>query len=88
MAWTIEIAQSAERALARLDPTNADRIRHYLRERVAGSDNPRGLGKALVGELGGLWRYRVGNYRILCQIKDAEVVVLVVKIDHRRKIYR
>ncbi len=76
MAWKIEITREAEKELARIDRQEAKRIISYLRNRAA--LNPRQWGKALQGDLSGLWRYRVGNYRVLCEIRDAEVTVLVI----------
>jgi len=58
----------------------------FLDERIQGSEDPRQFGKALRGDLGEFWRYRVGDFRILCQINDGELVVLVVKVEHRREI--
>ena len=60
----------------------------YLDERVAGEGDPRCFGKGLKADLAGLWRYRVGDYRILCQIQDGEMLVLVVAVGHRRDVYR
>lgn len=88
MAWRIELTAAAEKALAKLDRQTAKRITGFLRERVAGSDDPRQSGKALSGPLAGLWRYRVGDYRIICEVKDGQLVVLVVTIGHRSDIYR
>ena len=76
MAWKIEITREAEKELARIDRQEAKRIISSLRNRAA--LNPRQWGKALQGDLSGLWRYRVGNYRVLCEIRDAEVTVLVI----------
>jgi mRNA interferase RelE/StbE len=59
----------------------------YLDERIAGPADPRRFGKGLKADLSGLWRYRVGDYRILCQIKDDELLVLVVAVGHRKDIY-
>ena len=59
----------------------------YLDERISGDGDPRSFGKGLKADLAGLWRYRVGDYRILCQIRDAELLVLVVAAGHRRDIY-
>jgi mRNA interferase RelE/StbE len=59
----------------------------YLDERIAGDGDPRRFGKGLKADLAGLWRYRVGDYRNLCQIRDAELLVLVVAAGHRRDIY-
>jgi mRNA interferase RelE/StbE len=59
-----------------------------LRERLAAADNPRNTGKALSGPLGGLWRYRVGDYRLICEIQDGVLCVLVLKIGNRREVYK
>jgi len=88
LAWRIELTAAAEKALAKLDRQTAKRITGFLRERVTGSDDPRQSGKALSGPLAGLWRYRVGDYRIICEVKDGQLVVLVVTIGHRSDIYR
>lgn len=65
----------------------ATRIKKYLDEKLATDLNPRRFGKSLHGELGGFWRYRVGDYRIICDIQDENIIVLVVDIGHRSKIY-
>lgn len=89
MAWTIEYAQSCQKPMQRLDPMVRRRIRAFLSERVALLDSPRQLGGPLEGaRLGGLWRYRVGDYRILVDIQDHIVTVLVVGIGHRGEVYR
>ena len=89
MKWTIEYAVSAQKPMRRLDPNVRRRIRDFLSTRVAGLDDPRQLGDDLQGaRLGGLWRYRVGDYRILVEIKDEIVTVLVVRIGHRGEVYR
>ena len=88
MAWTIEYAESVQKAVSKLDPQTRKRIRSYLEEKIAKLDDIRSQGKALTGPLRGLWRYRVGDYRIICEIIDRRLVVLVVKIDHRSSIYR
>jgi len=68
---------------------DANRIVSFLADRVVQDDNPRQTGAALQGsELGSFWRYRVGDYRIICDIQDHKLVVLVVEIGHRREIYR
>ena len=64
------------------------RVLRYLRERIAGAEDPRRLGHALTGDRKGLWRYRVGNYRIVARIEDDRFVVLVVTVGHRREVYR
>jgi mRNA interferase RelE/StbE len=89
MAWKLELSPSADRGLDDLDRPIARRILKFLYERVAKLENPRSLGQALQGtEFGGLWRYRVGDYRIICEILDKKLVVLVLRIGHRREVYR
>jgi mRNA interferase RelE/StbE len=88
VAWTIEYARSVQKKVARLDPQLRSRIRDFLDLRIASLDDPRSTGHSLTGELSGLWRYRVGDYRIICDIQDQRVVVLVVEIGHRGDVYR
>ena len=89
MAWRIEIDDKAKRDLADLDKTQAKRITAFLRERVAALDDPRSIGEALKGsKLGAFWKYRVGDYRIVCSLQDEILLVLVVRIGNRREIYR
>lgn len=89
MAWKIELDPAVERELDRLDPQTARRILKFLYERVAKQDNPRSIGDALKGSrFGELWKYRVGDYRIICKIEDAAVIILVVRIGNRREVYR
>lgn len=88
MAWRIELSDTAAKQLGKLDKVDAKRITAFLRQRLAGLDNPRSLGKALSGPLGDLWRYRVGDHRIICDIQDNVLCVLVVKIGNRREVYR
>ncbi|MGC2298978.1 MAG: type II toxin-antitoxin system RelE/ParE family toxin [Acidobacteriaceae bacterium] len=89
MAWQIEYDASARKDLTRLDKEVARRITALMRERVARLDDPRSTGQALKGSaLGDLWRYRVGDYRIVCDIQGKKIVVLVLRIGHRREVYR
>ena len=91
MAWKIEVSESSARDLAKLDPQRARRILKFLQDRVAKPEDPRSIGKALQGsELGEFWRYRyrVGDYRLICKIEDDRLIVLVLRIGHRREIYR
>ena len=87
MAWTIELLNTARRDLRRIDATISTRILNFLYERVASLDHPRELAEPLSGNLRGHWRYRVGNYRIVCNIEDAKLIVLVIKIGHLSDIY-
>ena len=86
LAWKIEFARSAEKELSRLDRPVTRRILKYLNERVA--IDPRAVGEPLKGELSEFWRYRIGNYRLYADIQDERVTVLVVKVGHRRDVYR
>ena len=88
MAWRVEIARTAERQIAKLDRKVQITIIHYLREHLEQSADPRQHGKALRGEKKGLWRYRVGDYRIICQIRDESKTVVVLTLGHRKEVYR
>lgn len=88
MAWTIEYADTAKGQMRKLEKQTARRILDFMDKRIAGSDNPRDTGKALTGPLGGLWRYRVGDCRVICDIQDGALRVLVVQVGNRREIYR
>ena len=86
--WRVEFDRGAARDLRKLGLDAERRVLRFLRERVAGSANPRRLGQALTGDRKGLWRYRVGDYRIVAAIEDDRFLVLVVTIGHRREVYR
>jgi len=88
LAWTIELSEVAKKTLRKLDRQSAQRITEFLRSRLGAADNPRRLGKALHASLDTYWSYRVGDYRLLCELKDDVVTILVVKIGHRSDIYR
>jgi mRNA interferase RelE/StbE len=89
LPWTIDFAESAAKQLRKLDAPVARRITAFLRDRVASAVDPRALGAALKGdELGQFWKYRVGDYRVIAQIRDREVRILVVRIGHRHEVYR
>jgi mRNA interferase RelE/StbE len=89
LTWRIEFAESVVKQLRKLDPHVARRLVQFLRERVAPLEDPRSLGGALKGdELGQFWKYRVGDYRIIAQILDREIRIVVVRIGHRRDVYR
>lgn len=87
MAWRIELAGEAVKQFKKLDRADAKRIRDYLRQRVEPLENPRQLGKPLRGQLSELWRYRVGNFRIICELQDSTLVILVLRVGHRREVY-
>ncbi len=87
MAWRIDFTKAADKALRKLDRLTAGRVLGELEE-IANLDDPRSRGKALTGNLAGLWRYRVGDYRVVCDIEDGVLVILVVDVAHRREVYR
>ena len=88
MTWTIEWDDRARRELRRLDRQTQREILRYFNERIASDEDPRRFGKSLRHELQGLWRYRVGDYRMICKIEDNHLVVLVLGVAHRSTVYR
>lgn len=86
--WRVEISRTAEKQIQKLNRTAQESIIRFLRERVQPADNPRQLGKPLQGDKGGLWRYRVGDYRLICDIQDERITVLVLRVGHRKDVYR
>jgi mRNA interferase RelE/StbE len=89
LAWTIDYTESAKKQLRKLDKQAARRILDFMDERIAAQEDPRSAGKALTGPiLGAYWRYRVGDYRIICDIQDSVLCVLVIEIGKRREVYR
>jgi len=88
LAWTVEIGAFAERQLRSLDPPVRRRLLDWLDDRIEGCKDPRHFGEPLKGGKLGLWRYRVGDYRIICDIQDGRLVVLALAIGHRREVYR
>jgi mRNA interferase RelE/StbE len=89
LAWTIEFDEHARRQLKKLDAQTARRLFAFLRDRVSKLDDPRQLGKALQGStFGEFWVYRVGDYRIICDLQDGRLVVLVLALGNRREVYR
>ena len=89
MVWEVELDPAAERELDMLDPQMARRILKFLFERVAKLEDPRSIGQALQGsKFGEFWKYRVGDWRVICKIEDERVTVLVLRNRHRSKVYR
>ena len=83
----VEYAPAASKQFSRLDKPIQSRIKKYMSE-IASLNNPRSRGKALTSNLSGLWRYRVGDYRILCRIRDDKLIMTVIEIGHRSTVYR
>ena len=89
MAWIIKYTESSSKQLKKLDKQTALRVLDYMDERVAVLDDPRSLGKNLKGpKIGEYWRYRVGDIRVICNIVDGQMMVLVIEIGNRREVYK
>ena len=88
MTWTIEYTETAKTQLRKLDKQMARRLVDYMNERIARLEDPRSLGMALTGPMGGLWRYRVGDCRVICDVQDGALRVLVVRVGRRDTVYR
>lgn len=87
MRFDIEFTTKAEKEMSKMDKQTARKILNYLKMRVSSQSDPRNFGKELKGNLAGLWRYRVENHRIICKIEDERMVVLVVRVGHRKDVY-
>jgi len=87
LTWTIEFDEAAAKELRKLDRQMQLEILNYLRQRIATDEDPRRFGKPLSRDLAGLWRYRVRDYRMICNIEDDKLVVLVVRVSHRKDVY-
>ena len=88
MAWTIEYSQTARKFFEKTDPRTRRQIRDFCETRLASLEDPRKLGKALKGQFGAFWGYRSGDMRVICDIQDRKLVILVVAIGNRRDIYK
>jgi mRNA interferase RelE/StbE len=87
MKYQLLFTVKAQRELSKLDTYAQKRIQAYLNNNISESEDPRAHGKALTDNLSGYWRYRIGDYRIVCEIRDNVCEVIAVKIGHRSKIY-
>ncbi len=89
MSWNIIFSKSANKALDKLNPQLSERIIDFLEERILiEKRHPKTFGEPLAGNLIGFWRYRVGDYRIICKIEDDTLIVLVLEINHRKQVYK
>jgi mRNA interferase RelE/StbE len=89
LAWIIKYTETSSKQLKKLDRQTALRVLDYMDERIAVLDDPRSLGKNLKGpKMGEYWRYRVGDVRVICNILDGQMTVLVIEIGNRREVYR
>lgn len=87
MDWRVEFTEIAEKQLSKLDRKAQADIFHYLEKRIATGEDPHRLGDPLRKDLSGLWKYRIGDYRVVCDIQDEKVLVLVLRVGHRSKVY-
>ena len=87
MTWTVEFDEAASKELRKLDRQAQLEILNYFRQRIATDEDPRSFGKPLSRDLAGLWRYQVRDYRMICNIEDDKLIVLVVRVFHRKDVY-
>ena len=85
--WEIEYSEKAARELLKIDRDVARRIKKYLDERIATDEDPRRFGEALTENLSGLWKYRIGDFRVIAEIQEERLIVLVIRVGHRSKVY-
>ena len=88
MTFRVELTDKAKKFLKKLDPTTAMLITRWLRKNLEGCTDPRAHGKGLKGNRSGEWRYRIGDYRVIADIQDDKILILVLEIGHRRDIYQ
>ena len=87
MKYNVEYSKTAMNTIKKMDSSTSNLIRTWIEKNLMNTENPRIKGKVLTGDLKGLWRYRVGDYRILAEIQDTKIVILILDIGHRSKIY-
>lgn len=88
MAWRLEYTKAAVRQLRKMGPVDSKRVRDWMRKHIDGCDDPRAHGRGLTANMSGMWRYRVGDWRVLAHIDDGVVTVEVFTIEHRSEVYR
>lgn len=88
MKWRIETTKVFDKEFKKLDHYTQLIIKGWITKNLMETDNPRSYGKALTGNLAGLWRYRIGDYRLIAKIKDDKFTIFTISIGHRRDIYR
>jgi mRNA interferase RelE/StbE len=87
MAWSVELSPTALKQLHKLDQSVSRRVLRFLHQRLEKLDNPRQIGERLQGTLSEFWKYRVGDYRLICSLENDRFVVLVLRVGHRKEIY-
>ncbi len=88
MKYQVIISETALKQLLKCDPQIAVLIYSFLKKKLENCENPRYIGTALKGNLKGLWRYRVGSYRLLCLIEDDKIIITVLEVGHRKEVYK
>ena len=88
MIYELKYEARAVKQIKKLDLATRKLIKSWIEKNLLNTDNPRQHGKGLTGSLSQYWRYRVGDYRILAEINDAEIIIIIVEVGHRRDIYR
>ena len=88
MIYELKYEEKAVKQIKKLDLATRKLIKSWIEKNLLNTDNPRQHGKGLTGGLSQYWRYRVGDYRILAEINDTEIVIIIVEVGHRREIYR
>lgn len=86
--WNIVISDLAQKSLNKIDKTWANKITNYIYKRVASGIDPRRFGEPLAYDKHGLWRYRIGDYRVICEIYDTELIIVAVAVGRRKDIYK
>ncbi|WP_151409789.1 type II toxin-antitoxin system RelE family toxin [Anaerococcus sp. Marseille-P9784] len=88
MTYKLLISDDVSKKIKKMDKHLALMLTREMKAKLDGLENPRSIGKALVGQNKGLWRYRIGAYRVICDIRDDELIVLAIDVGHRKNIYK
>ena len=88
MTYKLLISDDVSKKIKKMDKHLALMLTREMKAKLDGLENPRSIGKALVGQYKGLWRYRIGAYRVICDIRDYELIVLAIDVGHRKNIYK
>jgi len=88
MCYTVEYSQQALKVIKKLDKQTRALIVGWIEKNLNGCENPRQHGKGLTADKAGLWRYRIGDYRVIADIQDARIVIMITTVGHRRDIYK
>ena len=88
MSWRLEYSNKARKQLGKMDEHQRNAIVRWMHKNIDGCANPRAHGRALVGDKAGYWRYRVGKYRVICELHDERLVVIALEVGHRGSVYR